>query len=69
MAQVIGSVIVTVATFAVAMAVMYAVNAMGLLRVSRGRRSSTAGSARARHFGLSGVRDLVVRQAFGNFCS
>jgi len=33
-AQVIGSVIVTVATFAVAMAVMYAVKAMGVLRVS-----------------------------------
>ena len=33
-AQAIGSLIVTVATFAVAMAVMYAVNAMGVLRVS-----------------------------------
>jgi len=31
---VIGSLIVTVATFAVAMAVMYAVKAMGVLRVS-----------------------------------
>ena len=35
MAQVIGSAIVTVATFAVALVVMYVVNAMGLLRVSR----------------------------------
>src|SRR5205807_8186042 len=34
-AQAIGSAIVTVATFAVAYAVMYLVNAMGLLRVSR----------------------------------
>jgi Amt family ammonium transporter len=34
MAQAIGSATVTVATFAVAMAVMYAVNATGLLRVS-----------------------------------
>ena len=34
-AQLIGSAIVTVSTFAVAMVVMYAVNAMGLLRVSR----------------------------------
>jgi Amt family ammonium transporter len=34
MAQAIGSAIVTVATFGVALAVMYAVNAMGLLRVS-----------------------------------
>lgn len=34
MAQLVGSLIVTVATFAVAMAVMYAVKAMGFLRVS-----------------------------------
>jgi Amt family ammonium transporter len=34
-AQFIGSAIVTVATFAVAMIVMYAVNRMGLLRVSK----------------------------------
>jgi Amt family ammonium transporter len=34
MAQAVGSAIVTVATFGVALAVMYAVNAMGLLRVS-----------------------------------
>jgi Amt family ammonium transporter len=34
MAQLVGSVIVTVATFVVAMTVMYAVKAMGLLRVS-----------------------------------
>jgi len=33
-AQAIGSLIVTVSTFAVAMGVMYAVNAMGLLRIS-----------------------------------
>jgi Amt family ammonium transporter len=33
-AQAVGSLIVTVATFSVAMAVMYVVNAMGLLRVS-----------------------------------
>ena len=33
-AQLIGSAIITVSTFAVAMAVMYAVNAMGVLRVS-----------------------------------
>jgi ammonium transporter, Amt family len=33
-AQAIGSLIVTVATFGVAMAVMYLVNAFGLLRVS-----------------------------------
>ena len=33
-AQAIGSLIVTVATFVVALAVMYGVNAMGLLRVS-----------------------------------
>jgi Amt family ammonium transporter len=33
-AQFIGSAVVTLATFAVAMAVMYAVNATGLLRVS-----------------------------------
>jgi Amt family ammonium transporter len=33
-AQAIGSVIVTIATFWVAMVVMYAVNAMGVLRVS-----------------------------------
>src|SRR6476660_100318 len=35
MAQVIGSAIVTVSTFTVALAVMYAVNALGRLRVSR----------------------------------
>ena len=35
MAQAIGSAIVTVSTFAVALAVMYTVNAMGVLRVSR----------------------------------
>jgi Amt family ammonium transporter len=34
MAQAIGSLIITVATFAVSLAVMYAVNAMGVLRVS-----------------------------------
>lgn len=34
MAQFIGSAIITVATFAVAMVVMYAINAIGLLRVS-----------------------------------
>jgi ammonium transporter, Amt family len=34
-AQAIGSAIVTISTFAVSLAVMYAVNAMGLLRVSR----------------------------------
>src|SRR5207302_933425 len=34
-AQAIGSAIVTVSTFTVALAVMYAVNAMGILRVSR----------------------------------
>lgn len=34
-AQFVGSAIVTVSTFAVAMAVMYAVHAMGMLRVSR----------------------------------
>jgi Amt family ammonium transporter len=33
--QVIGSAIVTVSTFAVALAVMYVVNAMGVLRVSK----------------------------------
>jgi ammonium transporter, Amt family len=33
--QVIGSAIVTVSTFAVALAVMYAVNALGVLRVSK----------------------------------
>src|SRR4029077_7489042 len=33
-AQVIGSAIVTLATFGVSLALMYAVNAMGLLRVS-----------------------------------
>src|SRR5205823_2424304 len=33
-AQAVGSAIVTLSTFAVAMAVMYIVNAMGLLRVS-----------------------------------
>jgi ammonium transporter, Amt family len=35
MAQLAGSIIVTVSTFAVAMALMYAVNAMGILRVSK----------------------------------
>src|SRR5689334_18576617 len=35
MAQAIGSLIVTVSTFAVAMGLMYAVNAMGILRVSK----------------------------------
>jgi Amt family ammonium transporter len=35
LAQVIGSASITVATFAVSMAVMYAVNAVGLLRVSK----------------------------------
>jgi Amt family ammonium transporter len=35
MAQAIGSAIVTVATFSVALAVMYAVNALGVLRISR----------------------------------
>jgi Amt family ammonium transporter len=35
MAQAIGSVIVTLSTFAVAMALMHAVNAMGILRVSK----------------------------------
>jgi Amt family ammonium transporter len=35
LAQVIGSLIVTVSTFTVAMALMYAVNAMGVLRVSK----------------------------------
>ncbi len=34
-AQAVGSVIVTLATFGVSLAVMYAVNAMGLLRVSK----------------------------------
>ena len=34
-AQCIGSGIITVATFAVSMVLMYAVNAMGLLRVSK----------------------------------
>ena len=34
-AQVIGSLIVTAATFSVAMAVMYAIKAAGILRVSR----------------------------------
>ena len=33
-AQIIGSAIITIATFVVALVVMYAVNAMGLLRVS-----------------------------------
>ena len=33
-AQFIGSAVITLATFAVSMTVMYAVNAMGLLRVS-----------------------------------
>ena len=35
MAQVIGSAIVTVSTFTVALIVMYAVNAIGMLRVSK----------------------------------
>jgi Amt family ammonium transporter len=35
MAQVIGSAIVTVSTFVVALVVMYAVNAIGLLRITR----------------------------------
>jgi len=34
MAQIVGSAIVTVSTFVIAMIVMYSVNAMGLLRVS-----------------------------------
>ena len=35
LAQIIGSLTITLATFGVAMAVMYAVNAMGILRVSK----------------------------------
>jgi Amt family ammonium transporter len=35
MAQLIGSVIITVSTFVVAMVLMYAVNALGILRVSK----------------------------------
>ena len=34
MAQIVGSAIITVSTFVVAMIVMYAINAMGLLRIS-----------------------------------
>jgi Amt family ammonium transporter len=34
MAQIVGSAIITVSTFVVALIVMYAVNAMGLLRIS-----------------------------------
>jgi len=34
MAQIVGSAIITVSTFVVAMIVMYVINAMGLLRIS-----------------------------------
>ena len=58
-AQFVGSVIVTVATFVVAMMVMTLLNAIGKLRVSEARRALWPRPARAWHFGLSGVCDLL----------
>ncbi len=57
-AQFIGSACITLATFAVAMVVMYVVNAMGLLRLPEEARTLRHGPARARHLGLPRVRDL-----------
>ena len=54
-AQLIGSVIITTATFAVALAVMYAVHATGTLAGIGRRRTVRSGFARARHLGLSRV--------------
>jgi Amt family ammonium transporter len=56
-AQAIGSLIVTVSTFAVAYAVMYVVNAMGLLRVSA--EGETYGLDLHEH-GISGYPEYVI---------
>jgi Amt family ammonium transporter len=56
-AQVIGSVIVTVSTFAVALAVMYLVNATGLLRVSA--EGETIGLDLHEH-GISAYPEYVI---------
>ena len=66
LAQVIGSAIITVSTFAVAMAVMYVVHIMGVLRVTEEGERFGAGSARAWHFGLSGIPDQFSRAAHWN---
>ena len=63
LAQAIGSACITAATFGVAMVVMLAVNATGLLRVAEGGRAVWHGSPRARDLGVSGVRDLAFRRA------
>ncbi len=59
-AQAIGSAIVTVATFAVALAVMYVVNAMGLLRVSK--EGELAGLDLHEH-GISAYPEYVISAA------
>ncbi len=57
-AQFVGSVIVCVATFASAMAMFAALNAVGLLRVSKEGELDGSGHRSARDFGLPRVRDL-----------
>ena len=54
-AQFIGSACITLATFGVAMVVMLAVNATGMLRLPAEMETLRHGSARARHLGISGV--------------
>ena len=65
-AQIVGSAIITLSTFGVAMVVMLIVNAMGLLRISPEGENARSGSARARHLGLSGIRDFVDRKTGRN---
>jgi hypothetical protein len=62
-AQAIGSFIVTVATFSVALAVMYGIKAVGLASYLLGRRNAWSGSNRARYLGVSGIPDLSSGQA------
>ena len=59
-AQAIGSVIVTVSTFTVALAVMYAVNALGVLRVSR---EGEAYGLDLHEHGISAYPEYVVTAA------
>jgi Amt family ammonium transporter len=62
-AQIIGSLIVTVSTFAAAYAVMYVVNALGVLRVSAEGEAYGFGSPRAWHLRLSRVHDYLGRSS------
>ena len=59
-AQCIGSAIITLSTFGVSMVLMYAVHAMGLLRVSKEGELYGLDLHEAWHFGLSGIRDHVA---------